>query len=73
MLLCCTRRTLWYYTAEQNGYLFAFVGVISIIAQGMLFGRLAKKFGEAPLVVAGCLMMAASLFAVPIVGQRSVA
>src|SRR5205823_10330280 len=58
------------YTPEQNGYLFAFVGFISIIAQGILFGRLVKRFGEASLIVAGCLMMAASLFAVPLVGPQ---
>ncbi len=59
------------YTPEQNGYLFAYVGVVSIIGQGFLFGRLAKKFGEAPLIVIGCLLMVASLFAVPFVGPQS--
>jgi MFS transporter, DHA1 family, tetracycline resistance protein len=59
------------YTPEQNGYLFAFVGLISIVTQGGLFGRLVNRFGEAPLVVAGCLMMVVSLFAVPLVGPRS--
>ena len=58
------------YTTVENGYLFAFVGIVSIIGQGMLFGRFAKKFGEAPLVAAGCLMMVASLFAVPYVGPH---
>ena len=56
------------YNAEQNGYLFAFVGVISILVQGMLFGRLVKYFGEAPLIVAGCLVLVVSLFALPFVG-----
>ncbi len=58
------------YTPEQNGYLFAFVGLIAILVQGVLFGRLVKKFGEAKLIVVGCLMMGASLFAVPIVGPQ---
>ena len=31
------------YTAEQNGYLFAFVGLIAIVGQGVLFGVLAKQ------------------------------
>ncbi|MEQ1604519.1 MAG: MFS transporter [Pyrinomonadaceae bacterium] len=56
------------FKAEQNGYLFAFIGIIAIVAQGMLFNRLVKKFGESTLVVVGCLMMVASLFLVPIVG-----
>jgi len=56
------------YTAEQNGYLFAFIGVIAILGQGFLFSRLINRFGESKLVAAGCLMMVASLFAYPIVG-----
>lgn len=58
------------FTAEQNGYLFAFIGVVSILGQGFLFGRLAHKFGEAPLVVVGSLIMVVSLFAVPFVGPQ---
>jgi len=58
------------YNAEQNGYLFAFVGVISIIAQGGLFSRLVKKFGEPSLIAAGCLLMVISLFMVPVVGPQ---
>lgn len=59
------------YSPEQNGYLFAFVGFIAIVGQGILFNRLVQKFGEAALVVAGCLMMVASLFAVPMVGPTT--
>jgi DHA1 family tetracycline resistance protein-like MFS transporter len=59
------------YTPEQNGYLFAFVGTVSIIAQGFLFGRLERKFGETPLIVAGCILMVVSLFAIPVVGPQS--
>ncbi|HEV8593834.1 MAG TPA: MFS transporter, partial [Pyrinomonadaceae bacterium] len=53
------------YTPEQNGYLFAFVGLVSIIGQGVLFGLFAKRFGEIRLVVAGCFLMMLSLFAIP--------
>lgn len=56
------------FTAEENGYLFAFIGVVAIVAQGVLFNKLVQKFGESVLVVVGCLMMGASLFAIPIVG-----
>ncbi len=59
------------YQPEQNGYLFAFVGFVSILAQGFLFSRLVKTFGEPVLIAAGCLMMGASLFAVPFVGPVS--
>lgn len=53
------------YNAEQNGYLFAYVGAISIIMQGVVFGVAAKRFGESRLAVFGCLVLAASLFVMP--------
>ena len=56
------------YSPEQNGYLFAFIGIMAIIAQGVLFNKLVAKFGESALVAVGCLLMMVSLFAVPIVG-----
>ncbi|MGI8494740.1 MAG: MFS transporter, partial [Pyrinomonadaceae bacterium] len=59
------------YTAEQNGYLFAFVGVLAVLLQGGIFGRLAKKFGEKNLVVVGCILLTISFFAVPFVGPVS--
>ncbi len=59
------------YNAEQNGYLFAYIGFLAIIMQGALFGRLAQKFGEAWLVVVGCLLLVGSLSVVPFVGPNS--
>lgn len=56
------------YNAEQNGYLFGFVGLMSVIGQGFLFAALARRFSEPTLSAAGCLVMAASLFAIPFVG-----
>lgn len=55
------------YTAEQNGYLFAFVGLCAVFGQGVLFGRLADRFGETRLTVIGCAMMAAALALIPFV------
>lgn len=59
------------YDAEHNGYLFFFVGVVSIIGQGVLFNRLAGRFGEAGLAAAGCLLMGISLFLIPYVGPAA--
>ncbi len=59
------------YDAAQNGYLFAYIGILAVIIQGGIFGRLAEKFGETPLVVAGSFFLAASLVAVPYVGPQS--
>jgi len=50
---------------EQNGYLFAFVGIISAIIQGGAMGRLAKKFGERKLIIQGGISLAAGLALIP--------
>jgi len=56
------------YNAEQNGYLFAFVGVVAIIGQGVLFHRFADRFGEAVLAAVGCFAMVFALFGLPFIG-----
>ncbi len=58
------------YTAEENGYLFAYVGLMSIIGQGLLFGRLVKVIGETNLTVIGCVLMVVSLFVFPFFGPQ---
>ncbi|HQY65864.1 MAG TPA: MFS transporter [Pyrinomonadaceae bacterium] len=60
----------FHFDAEQNGYLFAYVGLISIVGQGFLFGRFVKKFGESRLVAFGCVTMALSLVAFPFIGPE---
>ena len=50
---------------EQNGYLFAFVGLISATVQGGLLGRLARRFGEHRLVVSGAAGLALGMLAIP--------
>ena len=59
------------YDAQHTGYLFAYVGLISVIVQGGLIGRLVKRFGEMPLVVVGAFCFSLSLFAVPFVGPAA--
>jgi multidrug resistance protein len=59
------------YDAQHNGYLFAYVGLIAVIIQGGLIGRLVKRFGEQRLVIVGALFFAVSLFAVPFVGPNA--
>src|SRR5436305_10159653 len=56
------------YDAFHNGWVFAYVGVISAIIQGGLIGRLVKRFGEPVLVIIGSLLFSASLFATPFIG-----
>ena len=50
---------------EQNGYLFAFVGLLAAAIQGGLVGRLAKQFGEGRLVVAGAAALAIGMLLIP--------
>jgi MFS transporter, DHA1 family, tetracycline resistance protein len=55
------------YSAEQNGYLFAYIGVISVFIQGVIFGRLAQRAGEAALTIAGACLLACGLFLLPVI------
>ena len=52
--------------ASRLGLVFAYVGVVMVIVQGGLVGRLAKRFGERALATVGALLMAASLGALPL-------
>jgi MFS family permease len=51
--------------ASRLGIVFAYVGVVMVIVQGGLVGRLAPRFGERALAVTGALLLAASLGALP--------
>lgn len=50
---------------EQNGYLFAFLGIVSALIQGGLIGRLSKKFGEGKLIIIGSLFLGIGLGLIP--------
>ena len=50
---------------EQNGYLFAFVGLLSAAIQGGLVGRLARRFGEARLIIQGAGALAVGVLLIP--------
>ena len=55
------------YDAHQTGYVFGFIGIIAVILQGGLIGRLVKMFGETALSRTGLLLMAAALYCLPFV------
>jgi len=59
------------YNEEKTGYLLAYVGFLSALIQGGMFGRLANKYGEAVLVAFGSLVLVVSLFLVPYIGIGS--
>ena len=49
------------FDAHQTGYVFGFIGIISVILQGGLIGRLIKTFGETALARFGLLLLAIGL------------
>lgn len=51
--------------ATQNAYVFVFVGVIMVIVQGGLVGRLSKLWGVQTLLVIGLALLAAGLLLLP--------
>jgi len=59
------------YDPWHNGWIFAFVGIISATIQGGLIGKMVKRFGEPVLVIAGALLFSASLFMTPFVGPST--
>lgn len=59
------------YDASQTGWVLAYVGLLAVIMQGGLLGKLSKKFGETNLVIVGCLMLVLSFISVPFVSKDS--
>lgn len=53
------------WLAKENGYIFTYVGVIIVIMQGGLVGRLVKRFGERGVQIAGLVLLAAGLALLP--------
>lgn len=59
------------YDAQHNGYMFAYIGILSAVLQGGVVGALTKKFGEKQMVVVGSLIMAIAFFLVPYVSPKT--
>jgi DHA1 family tetracycline resistance protein-like MFS transporter len=51
---------------SRLGFVFTYVGVVIVVVQGGLVGPLAARFGERTLAVAGALLMAIGLGALPL-------
>jgi predicted MFS family arabinose efflux permease len=52
-------------------YVFAFIGVVVTVVQGGLIGPLTRRFGEQALLVAGFILQAVGLAAVPYAGNMA--
>lgn len=60
-------KEVYNFDVKQNGYLFAFVGILSAVLQGGLIGRLSKKFGNGPLAIFGTGLTMVGLTLIPFV------
>ncbi len=56
------------YDLHQIGYLFAYGGLVSVLVQGGVIGRLVKALGEPKLIAGSLIIVAASLILTPYVG-----
>ena len=53
------------FDRTQTSLLFAYVGIVLVVVQGALLGRLVRTFGERRLILAGIGFMAAGLATLP--------
>jgi DHA1 family tetracycline resistance protein-like MFS transporter len=58
--------------AIHNGYIFASQGVIGVLIQGVLLGRLVKAFGEKLLAATGTFLLAVSMLALPMANSITI-
>jgi DHA1 family tetracycline resistance protein-like MFS transporter len=52
-------------SSSQAGWMFAYIGIVMVAIQGGLVGRLARRFGERSLVIAGSFTTALGLLLAP--------
>jgi len=53
------------WTEKDLGWLFTVVGITAALVQGWAFGKLTKRTGDKPLLVAGCALMGLGIVFVP--------
>lgn len=52
---------VWSLGADTVGYLFGIIGIVGIVIQGGLIGRLVKRFGEVPMVLGGYVLTSSGM------------
>jgi len=50
----------------EMSYFFMYIGVVQIVLQGILIGRLTKRWGEKTLILFGSLVMTVGMFIMPL-------
>ncbi len=56
----------WALSPAEIAYVFAYIGVLVVIVQGFLVGRLSRRWGDVRLAVTGAVVLAAGLAAIPV-------
>jgi DHA1 family tetracycline resistance protein-like MFS transporter len=64
LALFCQQR--FGFGVRETSWLFVFVGVVIVVVQGGLIGRLVKRFGERSLILSGIVIMAVGLILLPL-------
>lgn len=54
---------------DQVAYLFGYIGIVLVVVQGGLISPLTRRFGEVKVLVAGVLLQAIALAALPFMGS----
>ena len=57
----------FHLTVQENGYLFALIGLVIVLVQGFLVGRLEKVFGESFILVTATIFLLAGYWATPLI------
>lgn len=53
------------FGVRETSWLFVFVGIVLVVIQGGLLGRLIRRFGERSLILSGIVLMAVGLVLLP--------
>jgi multidrug resistance protein len=53
------------FGVRETSWLFVFVGIVLVVIQGGLLGRLIRRFGERSLILSGIVLMALGLVLLP--------
>ncbi len=53
--------------AVEMSYVFMYIGLVQIVLQGFLFGKLARRFSEEKFIAFGPLLMSVGMFMMPMV------
>jgi DHA1 family tetracycline resistance protein-like MFS transporter len=60
------------FSEVEMSYFFMYIGVVQIVLQGVLIGRMAKRYGEENLIILGSMLMMFGVFFMPLIPHLAV-